>query len=283
MGSGHLTDELFRHVRHPIRVSNGARGSQGLPVTRALAKSPSSTCPRCSIGQVDPISQGPWAGYLYTSPSVTWDPSGPRALVVHGDEDVVSEVDLGSGVVTEHTFPGFGVDESTGSRRWSVISPDGTVLYVTNSEVTLIEDDDDWSVTTTPAGVVAVDTSTWEVVARTDAPISEIHLSPDGDRLLASGYETEEGESVSHFNQSGLFVLDPTNLELVTHHPPERADQSYWPITFNDDAGVAYVSSWIGQQRIDALDLATGEVLATVENPEYLEMIGPVGVLASNR
>ncbi len=62
--------------------------------------------PGVVIGQVDPVSQGPWAGYLYTSPSFTWDPRGARLLVVHGDEDVISEVDIETGEVIEHPVAG---------------------------------------------------------------------------------------------------------------------------------------------------------------------------------
>ena len=239
--------------------------------------------PEVRVGAVDPVSQGPWAGYLYNSPSFSWDRGANRLLAVHAHEDVVSEVDLGSGVATEHDFPGPGVDPSTGTRRWSTLSPEGGVLYVSSTDVTLIEDDDTWSVTTTPAGVVAVDTDTWEVVARTDAPISDIHLSPAGDRLVASGYETEEGQLVYRTNSSGLFLLDPTDLSTLAHLEPESPDQGYWPITFNEDAGVAYVSTWIGVQRIDAIDMSTGEVLATAENQVFLDMIGSVGVLGSTR
>lgn len=114
--------------------------------------------PEVRIGPIDPISESPWARYLYTSPSFSWDHTRNRVLAIHGDEDVVSEVDLGSGALTEHTFAGLGADSSTGA-RWSVLSPDGRFLYVSNTEVTIVEDDD-WSVTNTPAGVVAIDTNT---------------------------------------------------------------------------------------------------------------------------
>jgi hypothetical protein len=239
--------------------------------------------PEVLVGPVDPISQGPWAGYLYNSPSFSWDRGANRLLAVHANEDVVSEVDLGSGVVTEHSLLGLGVDPSTGTRRWSTLDPEGTVLYVSNTDVTLIEDDDDWSVKTSPAGVVAIDTNTWDVTARTDAPISDMHLSPGGDRLLASGYETEEGAFVSRANSSGLFLLDAAALSIVAHIEPESSDQGYWTTTFSADNRVGYVSTWNGLQQVHAIDLATGEGLATAENPEFLDMIGPVAVLGSTR
>jgi hypothetical protein len=239
--------------------------------------------PDVRVGAVDPVSQGPWAGYLYNSPSFSWDREANRLLAVHAHEDVVSEIDLESAIATEHGFSGPGVDPSTGTRRWSTLSPEGDVLYVSSTDVTLVEDDDDWSVTTTPAGAVAIDTNTWGVKAETDAAISELHLSPGGDRLLASGYETEEGEFVSQSSSSGLFLLDATDLSTMVHLEAERSDQGYWPITFSADNRIGYVATWSGLQQIHSIDLTTGEVLATAENQEFLDMIGSVRVLGATR
>lgn len=240
--------------------------------------------PEVRVGQVEPESQGPWASYLYTSPSFNWDPAGTRTLVVHGDEDVVSEIDLESGVVSEHPFSSSRHGSpTTGSRRWSALSPDGRRLYVSTRQVALIEDDDTWMVRTSGTGVSAIDTTTWQVVARTDAPISDISLSPAGDRLFATGYATEEGESISVSESSGLFVLDPVDLAVLTHYPPERAEQWYGPFTFNAEAGVGYASTWVGIPRIYAIDLATGQVLATAEDAEFLDMFGPISALVSTR
>ena len=275
-------DGRFNFVGTRSIDSDGAQEAFVSIVDPATGQVTQIDLPEVLVGAVDPVSQGPWAGYLYNSPSFSWDRDANRLLAVHANEDVVSEVDVSSGVVTEHTFSGFGADPSTGTRRWSALSPDGRVLYVSNANVTLIEDDDDWSVTTSPAGVIAIDTATWESIARTDAPISDIYLSPAGDRLVASGYETEEGAAVSRANSSGLFLLDASDLTTLAHHEPEISDQGY-AITFNQDAGVAYVFTWIGIQRVDAIDLASGDVLATAENREFLDMIGPLGVLASTR
>jgi hypothetical protein len=275
-------DGRFNFVGTRSINSDGAQEAFVSIVDPATGEVTQIDLPEVHVGAVDPISQGPWAGYLYNSPSFSWDRNANRLLAVHANEDVVSEVDVSSRVVTERTFSGFGADTSTGTRRWSALSPDGRVLYVSNTDVTLIEDDDDWSVTTSPAGGIAIDTATWEVVARTDAPISDIYLSPAGDRLMASGYEMEEGATVSRANSSGLFLLDASDLTTLAHHEPEISDEGY-AITFNQDAGVAYAFTWIGMQRIKAIDLATGEVLTTAENREFLDMIGPVGVLASTR
>jgi hypothetical protein len=237
--------------------------------------------PEARIGAVDPVSQGPWAGYLYISPSFTWDPAGKRLLVVHGDEDVVSEVDVRTSDIVEHPIAGT-VDLQSGARRMSAISPDARFLHVATRSVELIEDDDDWMVVTRPAGVKTIDTSTWEMVVRTDEPISDIWVSPSG-ALLGSGYTTEESESIYVSESTGLYLLAGSDLSVRVHYPAETPEQWWGPVSFTESGSIAYASTWAGNQRIDALDLATGEVLATAENPEFLEMIGPVGVIASTR
>ncbi len=237
--------------------------------------------PQVRIGTVDPVSQGPWAGYLYTSPSFTWDPAGTRLLVAHGDEDVVSEVDVGTGAVVEHPVAGT-VDLGTGTRRMSALSPDARFLHVATRTVELIEDDDDWTVITRPAGVKSIDTTTWEMVVRNDEPISDIWVSPSG-AMLGSGYTTEESESVYVSESTGLYLLDPSNLSVRVHYPPETPEQWWGPVTFTDSGSIAYASTWVQTPKVNAIELATGEFLSTAEGTETLDMIGPAGVLATNR
>jgi hypothetical protein len=234
--------------------------------------------PGVSIGAVDPISQGPWASYLYNVPSFTWDRIGSSLLVTHADADVVSTVDPVSGEVTDHAIEGT-VDLGSGSRRYSAISPDGRLLYIATMAVALIEDDDDWSVRTSPAGVTAVDTTTWQMAGRTDEPISTIWVSPNGS-MLGSGYSTEESETVYLEESTGLYLLDPTDLSVRVHYPPESPDHFWGSITFTEAGSIAYATTWLNTPRVDAIDMATGEFIATVEGGETLEMIGPARVLA---
>jgi DNA-binding beta-propeller fold protein YncE len=238
--------------------------------------------PEVTVGQVDPVSQGPWASYLYTSPSVTWDSAGSRAFVVHGDEDIVSEVDVRTGQIVQHPVAGT-AEIGSGTRRSSALSPDGNRLYVATRTVELIEDDDDWMVVTRPAGVQAVDTTSWDMVLRTDEPVSDIWVSPSGEGIIAAGYSTEESETVYLEESTGLYLLDAGDLSVRVHYPPEREDQFWGPVTFTEAGSIAYVSTWLGFPSVHALELASGEILSTAESTETLEMIGPVGVLASNR
>ena len=143
----------------------------------------------------------------------------------------------------------------------------------------MIEDDDDWSVRTSPAGVTAVDTTTWQMAGRTDEPISTIWVSPNGS-MLGSGYSTEESETVYLEESTGLYLLDPTDLSVRVHYPPESPDHFWGSITFTEAGSIAYATTWLNTPRVDAIDMATGEFIATVEGGETLEMIGPARVLA---
>jgi hypothetical protein len=177
--------------------------------------------PGVHIGPVEPETALPWSDYFYSEPSFNVDPVHGRGLVVHGDADVVSSVDLMTGEVTDHTFTGGSVaPASIGVQRSSTISPDGGFLYVSTRGVNLIGDEADWTVTTIPSGVVKIDTTSWETVAATDEPITDdLHLSPDGNRIIASGYITEENDAGVHKGEStGTFILDATNLSTVAHY-----------------------------------------------------------------
>jgi len=137
-------------------------------------------------------------------------------------------------------------------------------------------------VITRPAGIKAIDTTTWQLVARTDEPISNVWVSPSG-ALLGSGYTTEESESVSVSESTGLYLLDPSDLSVRVQYPPETPEQWWGPVTFTDSGSIAYASTWVQTPRVHAIEMATGEFLSTAEGTETLEMIGPVGVLASTR
>ena len=74
-----------------------------------------------------------------------------------------------------------------------------------------------------------------------------------------------------------------SDLSVRVHYPPETPEQWWGPVTFTDSGSIAYASTWVQTPRVNAIEMATGEFLSTAEGTETLEMIGPVGVLASTR
>lgn len=284
-GAEYVTDELFVTFGTRPAEPRSAQFEQVFVATIGLSEGEAvvteTALPHVHVGSVDPVSQGPRAGYLYTSPSFTWDPLGKRLLVVHGDEDVVSEYDIRSGEVIEHPLAGTD-DPGTGARRISASSPDGRFLHIATREVELIEDDDDWSVITRPAGVKTIDTNTWEMMGNNLEPISDIWVSPSGG-LLGTGYTTEESESIFLEESTGLYLLDGSDLSVRVHYPPETSSQLWGPVSFTESGEIAYTSTWDQNAKVHALEMATGEILSTAESADTLEMIGSVGVLATNR
>jgi len=256
-----------------IDVPTGVMNEIGLPDTR--------------VGALNTDSLEP--GDPYISPSPVWDTAGNRVLVLHGDEDVVTEVDLSTGVVTRH---GFDLGDLTAdpARRFQTsgsISPDGSILYVSGQEVTTVaQSADSQTITSESVGVIAVDTATWQVRSQTVEPIGQVTVSPRGDRILGWGVSVErnddgeaeriiEGEAES----TGLFVLDAPGLTVLSRHHPNERQRWYTSFSFSDGGDIGYATSFQSQARVEAIDLTSGEIIASIEGGDYLNMFGSIGVL----
>jgi hypothetical protein len=247
--------------------------------------------PQVNHGSRDPANAEPWSGYLYLSPGFAFDPTGGKAFVAHADEDVLTEVDLHTGAVRDHELPGLMSESSDADRmtlqRSVAVSPDGTVVYVASARTEVVEDGESWSVHGTPLGVVAIDTATWETISSLNEPISEIRPSPNGDRLLATGYAWTETQNSYQPEASGLYVLGTDPLSVVALHPPtEGPDTGYGSFSFSEEAGIGYATAWGSLPRVLAIDLASGAVAAEAtgsSSQSYLEMMGPIGVMSELR
>jgi hypothetical protein len=208
-------------------------------------------------------------------------------LIVHANQDVVTEVDPTSGEVTEHRFADDDSnppsdDAITVGRRTAVLGRNGGSLYV----ATAIEDyglvDQGWTDEMRSTGIESIDTETWAVVDRLEAPISEIYLSPPGYRLLATGQSYSYGPTTNESQSSGFFVIDPVDLGVVAHHGGSEPNLYYGEISFSMDAPVGYVTSWDQEINIHVVDLDTGNILRTRSHPE-IQIYGKAGVLGEVR
>jgi hypothetical protein len=252
-----------------VEISSGDRVDIDLPEVR--------------IGARDaPDSDEPWPGYLYNFPAIVWDDPRNRAFVVHADEYSVSEVDLGTGAVTEHQLTVEQPDDDPNGEMTAALSPDGSILYIGALRGTVTVVDEDWSVTRSPTGLMAVDTTTWETIDRLDAPVTGLYLSPDGDRGLAWGYTVVETESQHRMDSAGLYVLDTPGLNVLAHFEPEQAEEWIGPVSFSRDGSLGYVPSWAQIPRISVLDLETGQMLTSREGGTELVMIGSIAALGAS-
>jgi len=252
--------------------------------------------PDLTIGIVGEVDLGDWSAPEFVEPALVWDPTGNRALVVHGDRLAVTEVDLATGDVAEHDLSSSASwwgrlftwlvppalakgDPSFGIKRSAVLSPSGEMLYVASARSEVVWDDDgEWEILTLPQGVQAIDTVTWEMVARWDIPASTVALSPNGNYLVAGGTTITETLSTGDFGSEGIFVIDTGSDELIGHLD---GPNEYPEVHFSPDGDFLYMVGSGGGQ-IDIVDLTTLEVTDTAVGPEQLALIGDVSLLVTS-
>jgi hypothetical protein len=233
------------------------------------------------IGEVEPVR-------FFADPTVVWDNERARVLIVHANQDVVTEVHPATGVINEHKL-GNEISHSTptaegpftNAQRMAVLGRDGRSLYVATAVQTFELIDEGWTETFISTGIKSVDTETWEVVDQLDAPISEIYLSPAGDRLLATGQSYGNGPHTYESESPGLYLIDPLGLDIVAHHL-YYGGLYYGGVSFSNDGRIGYVTYWDQEINIDVMDLETGDIIHTRSDPE-IQIFGEAGVLGEVR
>jgi hypothetical protein len=252
--------------------------------------------PGVAFGIVDEVDIAEtYPGLIDANPAVVWDHTEFRALVVHANQDVITEVDLASNEVSDHYF---GPETSVWGElfawlvppaqagggafarkaRMAVLSADRGSLHVATMLGDISVDETGWSSLNLASGIVTVDTSTWQVVDRLDAPISEIFLSPNGDRLLATGYGYTQTRDTYESQAAGFYVIDPIDLDVITHYAPGQPTEFHWGFSFSRDGRLGYVIASDTQNEIDVIDLETGVILNTRTATE-IQIFGEAGVL----
>lgn len=246
--------------------------------------------PETGIGAAELVDLGNGqTGVVDSYPAVVWDEGNGRILVVHAVDDLVTEFDLDTGEISQHRFgPGseFGSqitqDELNEADLWAttgrtaVLGQDGTVMYVAGSVGGFVQSEDSPTSITTPSGIVAVDTGSWQVVDRLDAPISVVSMSPGGRHLLATGYTEKSGPTTYSAESSGVYLIDPADLEVIAHHPPGQGEEYLGQISFSEDGSFAYVTSYSTVQQVDVIDLDSGEIVA---NRTGIQVYGQAAVV----
>jgi len=218
-------------------------------------------------------------GYVSFRPGLAWDIARDRLYVVDASEDRLTVVDLDRGRVMATTelvsaqspldaLAGWLVPIARaklvpGTDRTAVLDTEGRRLYVATMHRTQSDDLRDFR--EVALGGFVVDTDTLRIVGRIDQPVSELALSPDGARLLATGTDVESRhDETGVVTPHGLFVLDPVSLEELAHIPsagPMRV------AGFSADGRIAYLQSWedepsggqvcvISSLHLDGLDIA---------------------------
>jgi len=209
-------------------------------------------------------------------PAVIWDDDRSRILIVNANQNLVTEVIPTTGEITEHRFRSemaeptpIGDGAFTNRRRNAQLGRDGRSLYVATAVQEFEAIDTGWSEQWTSAGIEAIDTESWEVVDRLDAPISEIYLSSAGDRFLATGQSYNNSASIYVSESSGLYVIDAVDLEVIAHHGADQVDQYYGGISFSPGMRIGYVHAWDQLTIINVVSLETGQIVHTRTGLEF--------------
>jgi hypothetical protein len=162
-----------------------------------------------------------------------------------------------------------------GTDRTAVLDPEGRRLYVATMRRT--QSDDFREFREMALGGFVVDTDSLRIVNRIDQPVSELALSPDGARLLATGTDVESrSDGAGVVRPHGLYVLDPVSLDELAYIPaagPMRV------AGFSADGGIAYLQSWEDDSSggqvcvISSLDLDQFDIAAETRFPGYCDII----------
>jgi hypothetical protein len=214
----------------------------------------------------------------YHEPAVVF--TREKAFVVHAHEDVISEVELGTGEVTRHLFApktslldalaawftpqAAAKGPAPGVRRTAVVSLDGSKLYLSGYHTEVVEGNGQVGEKTVPLGLQVVNTQTWQVDETLDLPVGAVHLSPDDSMLLAAGY-----------TESAVFAIS-TDSYQVTHF--ETAGNEWTTtIEFSADASYAYLND---RHQIQVIDLQRLEIVSEFGSSAPLRVWGPAGVIS---
>ncbi|HLF59731.1 MAG TPA: hypothetical protein VI980_00960 [Acidimicrobiia bacterium] len=224
------------------------------------------------------------------SPTIVWDDRRSRVLIVNANRDVITEINQTTGEVSEHRFGSDAPNSkpiadgafTNGSRTAALGRPNGGVLYVATAVQTFEVVDDYLTATSTAEGIEAIDTETWEVIDRLDAPISEVYLSSAGDRLLASGQTYTDTPDTSGSESSGLYVIDAIALEVVAHHGADQPNRYYGGFSVNPDMRIGYVQTWDQMTKLYVVELENGNIVTTRQDFE-IQFFADAGVLMEVR
>ncbi len=244
------------------------------------------------IGKGEPV--GDVETLEIANPVAVWHLENERVLVVEATRDVVTEVNLIDGEITEHPWriPETGLDRlfawmmpraqakglTSGITRDAVLSLDGRHLYVATSVAEVeIEEDGEWTRLRTPQDLSVLDTETWNVSV-IDMAVDALFLSSDGIHLLAQGSEVTESSNDFDVSPSPVYVVDTTSQELLIGF--QTSDTSSADVAFSSDGAFVYITTWTEtEMKIDVLDMGILQLTGAISF-RGLSLIGPAGLMA---
>jgi hypothetical protein len=256
----------------------GSEGSQEHPRLMVLDSANGATVLDVTLedlvvreGPVDGPLDDAWFHYI------VWDPARSRALVVHADEEAITEVAIPSGetnrielaepqsflgrILSRLVPPAQAKILVPSNERYAVIS--GDRLFISGAVTTKAGPETAIEYSLEPTGLFAVDLETMEIVARSDTPIGFVDAAPTGGYLLG-GAKYVSGVLDANFwapteRNDGLSIIDPATLEVINTYDFNTG--GVFTIAVSRHGTVLYAQSPQGATIFDAV---TGET-TTVE------------------
>lgn len=207
---------------------------------------------------------------VIVQPGYAWDHDNNRVLVVEATRDVVRELDLDSGEVTEHPWDGLG----PATTRDVVLSGDGTRLFIASAN----QRPDGEDLVRTPQNLIVLDPVDWASGEIVDITVDHLYLSPDGATLLAQGAEVTSSPSETAFSPSPVYLVDMTTAETVVAF--EVSDTIESSVQYSTDGAYAYLTTdEAGAETYAILDVTRQELVGTAGFNRF-SLIGPAGLVA---
>jgi hypothetical protein len=181
---------------------------------------------------------------IFQRAGLAWDEPHNRLLIVDSAADHLTEIDMALARIHREADL-YTSDQAqrpanqvSGFGRAVRLNSTGSRLYIAS-----------WLVTprsTTPLGIMVLDTSTLTAIARSPIAADHLDLTPDGRTLIATGV-------------NGLYVLDAETLAVLARYLPRQT-----LVGFGVDGKRAYFGhTFAGENHLQAIDLATGKIIAT--------------------
>lgn len=165
-----------------------------------------------------------------------------------------------------------------GARRRVAVSADGSRLYVATARTESETTDGEFRWQNVPLGVEVIDTDTLNVIARSELPVSDIAIFPDGGVLIAVGVHERQNSDGHSIHGSGVYLLDANNLSVVAHLDD---GVGYDVGGFSPNGRYAYGWSFSGNRlRYVAIDTSTGATVGSRDIQWPGHLIGPIAVVA---
>ncbi len=275
-----------------LPVNNGDGRSEGPPsvllvsatLGGILAEAP---LPGVSVGNVEESRSATQdISYGFYVAGLSWDIARGLLYVAHPQEDKITVVDLVKGRVAREEriaarpssllegllswlTPSASAKSGSGTYRQTLLSADGSRLYVTGSREEMLRHDLGWWYSSdTPLGLQVIDTRTLSLVHRIELPVSRAWLALDGSTLLLTGEKTTSIGDNEVREYSGLYVYDAMNLEEIVHLDSGTWMASPYEQKYSFNTGYAYVMSeakdgtYCANQVIRVLDVTQKEFIA---------------------